>query len=137
MPDKVKAAIFNNDLRVKLEKYELSANGNKIKIVPEGAGYFMPEIGPTTFLDWPKRKRYILFGPTVYERIFFALNKGSQCVDFLTGVTYGPDVEQQKKANMSFLAREIGADRDSGTPWAVYLSLFFTFLILMLLLARS
>lgn len=82
MTAKVKTAIFGSDLRVELKDHELSAKGNKISIVPEGAGYFCPEIGPTNFLDWPSTKRYLLFGPRTYKRIFFAKKKASKCVDF-------------------------------------------------------
>jgi len=137
MVDKIKVAIFGNDLRVKLKDYALSANGNKISIVPEGAGYFMPEIGPTTFLDWPIRKKYILFGKKVYKRIFFTIKKGSKCVDFISEELYGPDVEQIKKANLSFLAQKIGSDKDQGVPWYIWAILIPSLISLLLLLQMS
>ena len=129
---KVKTAIFGNDQRVKLKDYELSASGNKINITKGGEGYFMPEIGPTTFLDWPIRKRFLFFGSPVYKRVFFALKKGARCVDFakriadydaetkLGVVVYGPDEEQLKASNLNLLATKIGKDADQGTPlWAI------------------
>ncbi|MBK5102591.1 MAG: hypothetical protein JJE15_16690, partial [Desulfobacteraceae bacterium] len=116
---KVKTAIFGNDLRVELKNYEISKNGNRLSIVPEGAGYFMPEIGPTTFLDWPIRKRFFLFGPTIYKRVYFSIKKGTKYVDFLTGVVYGPDEEQLKKSNLNLLATKIGKDANQGTPWYI------------------
>ena len=119
MADKVKCAIFGNDLCVELKNYEISGNGNRISIVPEGAGYFMPEIGPTTFLDWPIRKRFFLFGPTIYKRIYFTIKKGSKCVDFLTGVVYGPDQEAVKKSNLNLLVTKVGQDTNQGTPWYI------------------
>ena len=131
---KVKTAIFGNDLRVELKNYEISKNGNRLSIVPEGAGYFMPEIGPTTFLDWPIRKRFFLFGPRIYKRVYFSIKKGTKCVDFLTGVVYGPDEEQLKKANLNLLATKIGKDANQGTPWYIWAILavsIFTLLSVM------
>ncbi|HUV00684.1 MAG TPA: hypothetical protein VMW32_06970 [Bacteroidales bacterium] len=130
MPEKVKTAIFGKDLRIELKNYPLSKSGNKIDIVDTGDGYFMPEIGPTTFLDWPSFKRYFLFGPRTYKRVFFALKKGAKCVDFGKdeGIVYGPDQEQLKKANANLLATKIGQDNVKGTPWYVW------FLIIMLTL---
>ena len=134
---KVKTAIFGNDLIVKLKDYEISGNGNRISIVPEGAGYFMPEIGPTTFLDWPTRKRFLLFGRMTYKRVYFSIKKGSRCVDFLTGVVYGPDEEAKKKSNLNLLATKIGKDTDQGTPWYIWAILVSTFLNLFLVLQMS
>jgi hypothetical protein len=137
MPDKVKTAIFDKDLRVQLKNYELSANGNKISIVPSGEGYFMPEIGPTTFLDWPSYKRYLIVGPRTYKRIFFVLKKGSKCVDFGKdeGHVYGPDQEQLKKANATLLATKIGQEGNKGIPWYIYAILLFSFLSFLMLLS--
>ena len=137
MSDKVKTAIFGKDLRVELKNHSLSATGNKISIVPEGAGYFMPEIGPTTFLDWPIRKKYFLFGKHIYKRIYFTVKKGAKCVDFIKEEIYGPDVEQVKKANLSFLAQKIGSDKDQGTPWYIWPILTTSILSFLLLLNIS
>ena len=131
---KVKTAIFGNDLRVELKNYGISKSGNKIDIVSSGEGYFMPEIGPTTFLDWPIRKRFFLFGPTIYKRVYFSIKKGTKCVDFLTGVVYGPDEEQLKKSNLNLLATKIGKDANQGTPWYIWAILavsIFTLLSVM------
>jgi len=131
----VKTAIFGNDLRVKLKNYEISGNGNRISIVPEGAGYFMPEIGPTTFLDWPIRKKYLLFGSTIYQRVYFTIKKGSKCVDFLTGVVYGPDEEALKKSNLNLLVTKVGKDTNEGTPWYIWPILVFSMLSFFMLLS--
>ena len=131
MPSKVKTAIFGNDLRVELKNHKLSASGNKIDIVSSGEGYFMPEIGPTTFLDWPIRKKFFLFGPTIYKRVYFSIKKGTKCVDFLTGVVYGPDQEQLKKANLNLLATKIGKDANQGTPWYIWIIILFLLGILL------
>ena len=145
----VKTAIFGKDQRVKLKDYELSASGNKISIVTGGEGYFMPEIGPTTFLDWPIRKKYLLFGPDVYKRVFFAVKKGSRCVDFakkianydeetqLGIVVYGPDEEALKKSNLNLLATKIGKDTDQGTPWYIWAILIPSLVSFILLLNMS
>lgn len=143
---KIKTAIFGKDQRVKLKDYELSTSGNKISIVTGGEGYFMPEIGPTTFLDWPIRKRYFLFGDYVYKRIFFSLKKGSRCVDFAKKITvcdketqlgaiiYGPDEEALKKSNLNLLATKIGKDSGQDTPliqWLILAGIFFSILFQM------
>lgn len=122
MADKVNTAVFGKDLRVEMKNYPISANGNKINIVSAGDGYFMPEIGPTNFLDFPSWKRYYLFGPRTYKRVFFARKKASKCVDFGTdeGIVYGPDSEQLKKANMALLATKIGQDANKETPWYIW-----------------
>ena len=137
MADTVKTAVFGNDLRVELKNYEISKNGNKINITKGGEGYFMPEIGPTTFLDWPIRKKYLLFGAPVYKRVYFTIKKGSRCVDFLTGVVYGPDEEALKKSNLNLLATRIGKDTDQGTPWYVWVILIPSLLSFLMLLQMS
>lgn len=144
--NKVKTAIFGKDHRVKLKDYELSASGNKISITTGGEGYFMPEIGATTFLDWPIRKKYLLFGSYVYKRIFFALRKGSRCVDFakkitvcdektqLGAIVYGPDEEALKKSNLNLLATKIGKDTNQETPlvsWLILAGIIFSILFQM------
>jgi hypothetical protein len=143
---KVKTAVFGKDQRVKLKDYELSASGNKISIVTGGEGYFMPEIGPTTFLDWPIRKKYLLFGDYVYKRVFFAIKKGSHCVDFakkiayydkdtqLGVIVYGPDEEALKKSNLNLLATKIGKDSGQDTPlvtWLILAGVVFSILFQM------
>jgi len=146
---KVKTAIFGKDQRVKLKDHELSASGNKISIVTGGEGYFMPEIGPTTFLDWPIRKKYLLFGPDIYKRIFFALRKGSHCVDFAKRIAnydeetqlgvmiYGPDEEALKKSNLNLLATKIGKDTNQGIPWYIWAILIPSLISFFLLLNMS
>jgi hypothetical protein len=67
MTKKVQLYVFDGDLKAELKKFPLSRSGNKIDIVSEGAGYFMPEIGPTNFLDMPSTKRFLLFGTRTYS----------------------------------------------------------------------
>jgi len=78
------------------------------------------------------RKKYLFFGPRIYERIYFVEKKGAKCVDFGQGGTvYGPDEEQVKKANMALIAKDIGADRDKGTPWYIWAVLALEVFIIM------
>lgn len=138
MANKVKTAIFGKDLRVEVKKYKLSDNGDKIDIVSNlEKGYFMPEIGPNSFLDWPKRKKYFLFGTKSYERIYFSVKQGSKCVDFASEKLYGPDRELLKQANMVLLAKKIGSDAKQGTPWYIWPILIFSLLTFFLMLATS
>jgi hypothetical protein len=137
--EKVKVAVFGQDLRVELKKYPLSEAGNKINIVGSGAGYFMPKIGPTHFLDWPKNKRFLIVGKRRYERIFFSLKKAEMCVDFGVdpATIYGPDVEQKKLANLNFLAQRVGRDSNPATPWYMWAILIFSLLTFILMLAKG
>jgi len=149
MGKKVKIAVFDKDQTVKLEKHELSKSGNKIDIVSGGEGYFMPEIGPTKFLYWPTRKRFLFFGAWVYERIYFALKKGSSCIDFAKKLTaldlekttgaivYGPDEEALKESNANLLATKIGKDASDGIPWQTWAILFSSVLNLLFMLNMS
>ena len=149
MGKKVKLAVFDKDQTVKLEKHEISNNGNRISIVPEGAGYFMPEIGPTTFLDWPIRKKFLFFGGWIHKRVYFSLKKGAKCLDFAKHIAnydeetklgmliYGPDVEQVKRANLNLLAEKIGVDNNPKTPWYIWAILIPSLISFILLLNMS
>lgn len=131
MTDKVRTAVFGKDLRVEIKKYPLSKAGNKIDINHGGEGYFMPEIGPNQFLDWPVRKRFLLFGPWVYVRTFFSVKLGTKCIDFSleSPEAYGPDIEQLKEANAALLAKKIGQNPEIKIPWY-----FVVLLVLILVL---
>ena len=135
MADKVITAVFGKDLRIQLKKRELSASGTKIKIVPAGEGYFMPEIGPTTFLDWPSWKKYIFFGARSYKRVFFAQKLASKCVDFGKEdvIVHLPDPEQLKRANAALLAEKIGQDAQKGTPWYIWALILLQLLAIIIL----
>ena len=133
--EKVQTAVFGKDLRVVKKKYHLSKSGNKIDIVSSGEGYFMPEIGPTHFLDMPTRKRFFLFGQQLYERTYFVLKKGSKCVDFGdgTGIIYGPDGEQVKIAVGNTLLPQINKEKIDLTwkDWAILVMTGLTFLMVL------
>ena len=129
----VRTAVFGQNLRIELKKYPLSKAGNKINIVDSGEGYFMPEIGPNTFLDWPIRKKYLFFGEWIYERTYIVLKRGSRCIDFSLDdpKAYGPDIEQTKKANANLLATKIGSESEKGIPWYSLIMLGMLLIILL------
>jgi len=137
--EKIKTAIFGQDLRVELKKYPLSKAGNKINIIDSGEGYFMPKIGPTHFLDWPTKKRFLVAGKRRYERIYFSLKLAEECVNFGVdpAIIYGPDVEQKKLANLNFLAQKVGRDSSPSTPWYMWAILIFSLLTFLLMLAKG
>lgn len=135
MVEKVRTAVFGKDQRVELKDYPISASGNKIHIKSGGEGHFMPEIGPNQFLDWPIRKKYLLFGGWVYKRIFFVLKLGTKCIDFSLDdpKAYGPDIEELKRSNANLLATKIGTDTAQKTPWILYLIVIFQLLMIIIL----
>lgn len=139
MTNKVRTAIFGKDLRVEIKKYPLTKAGNKIDINSGGEGYFMPEIGPNQFLEWPIRKRYLFFGPWVYARTFIVVKRGVKCIDFSLDdpKAYGPDIEQLKRANAALLAEKIGQDQQKGTPWYIWFILIMVALTFFLSLQSA
>ena len=136
---KVKTAVFGQDLFVEIKDYPLSKAGNKIDIVNTGAGYFMPEIGPSHFLYWPTRRKYIFFGKLIYDPIYFALKRGKSCINFglENPEAYGPDVEQIDSALSNNLAGQIGTDINKGTPWYVWFLLIMNIIIFILVMQMS
>ena len=135
---KVNVLIFDNDLRArKLKKYEISNDGTQIRIVSGGEGHFMPTFDSNSFLDLPSWKKYLIYGERTYKRVYFVKNKGEKCVNFFTGLAFGPSREQLKRANLALLAEKIGADSNKGTPWYIWAILAFSFLSFFLLLQIS
>ena len=134
---KVTTAVFGQDLFVELKDYPLSKAGNKIDISKSGGNYFQPEIGPNHFLYWPRRKKYFLFGPWIYQPIYFVLKRGSKCIDFSLNEpkAYGPDIEQIDSALGNNLASQIGADINKGVHPIFYL-MFMVLLVVLGLTLR-
>lgn len=135
MVEKVRTAFYGKDLRVQFKKYPLNSSGDKIEVVNGGENHFMPDIGPNSFLDMPTRKKFLFFGPWIYERTYFALKRAKACIDYFPeGIVYGPDPKQLKKANKALLATKIGSEAETGTPWymwcVVLLQIIMTFLLL-------
>ena len=124
---KVNLAIIDTDLKIRtLKKYPLSANGRQIIVVSGGEGHFMPQITNTSYLEFPSRKRFFLFGEKTHKRIYIAMNKAKKCIDFASGEVSLPSPEQMKAAIASTMLGMIGKDKPE-TP-------FITYLLLLLLL---
>jgi hypothetical protein len=121
MVRKVKLAIFDNDLKATVGKYEISSDGTKIKVISGGEGHFMPSFGNDSFIDLPYRN---IFSPwkISYNRIYFVKKKGDKCVNFQTGEVFNPDPEQLKEAIGATLLGELGKDK-TETPIIWYIIL--------------
>ena len=106
---KVNLAIIDTDLTIRtLKKYPLSSNGRQIHVKSGGENHFMPKITNTSYLEFPTRKRYYLFGARMYKKIYFAMNKAKNCIDFKSGEVGMPSPEEMKKALGSTMLGQIG-----------------------------
>lgn len=122
MSDTVKLAIFDQDLIVRrFKKYPLSSSGSQIKVVAGGDGHFMPKIGNTTYLDFPRRSLIPPFRK-YHERIYFVRNTASRCVDFKTEEVALPDQDQIMKAVGSKIASNWGKE-STETPLLMWIVL--------------
>ena len=122
MTNKVKLAVFDQDLVVRKHgKFELSSDGSKIKIVSGGESHFMPQIGNTTYLDFPRRSLIPPF-KKYYERLYFVRNAAKRCVDFKTEEVASPDPEQVMKAAGAKIASNWGKEK-TETPLLMYIIL--------------
>jgi len=131
MVRKVTLAIFDNDLRVKVKKYELSEDGTKIKVKSGGEAHWMPSFDNDSFIEFPYRS---LLSPwkTSWRRVYFVKKKGAKCVNFKTDPTTvsGPDPEQMKEAIGATLLKDLGKD-DNTVTWISYATLAVSVLILL------
>jgi hypothetical protein len=122
MSDKVKLAIFDQDLVVrKFGKFELSSSGSKIKVKSGGEGHFMPSISNTTYLEFPRRSPIPPF-KKYYERVYFVRNTASACVDFKTEEVPIPDPEQVMKMAGAKVASNWGKEKQE-IPFLMWLIL--------------
>lgn len=131
---KVNLAIIDTDLTIRtLKKYPLSSNGRQIHVISGGENHFMPVISNTSYLEFPARKKYFLFGARTYRKIYFAMNKAKKCVDFDSGDVSMPSLEQLKAAMAATMLGQIGKDKQdlSWWNWAVLLLVVFSVLIQM------
>jgi len=136
MGKKVKVAVFGNDNIVAWKNYELNDSGDRISIVKEGAGYFMPEIDNDSPLYLPSLKKFILFGERTYKRVYFVNNKAKKCYDFKRGVLSMPDLEQIDTSIASTQLNKIGSPVQD-TPWQLWAILGSVLLNLLLVLNMS
>ncbi len=131
---KVNLAIIDMDLTIRtLKKYPLSSNGRQIHISSGGTEHFMPVISNTSYLEFPTRKRYLLFGARMYKKIYFAMNKAKNCVDFASGDVSIPSPEEMKKAIAALMIGRIGQDKQE-TPlvqWLILAGVGFSILFQM------
>ena len=122
MTDKVKLAIFDQDLVVRKHgKFPLSSDGSKVKVVSGGESHFMPQIGNTTYLDFPRRSLIPPF-KKYYERLYFVRNTAKRCVDFQTEEVASPDPEQVMKAAGAKIASNWGKEK-AETPMLLFIIL--------------
>jgi len=136
MGKKVKVAVFGNDNIVAWKNYELNDSGDRISIVKEGAGYFMPEIDNDSPLYLPSLKKFILFGERTYKRVYFVNNKAKKCYDFKRGVLSMPDLKQIDTSIASTQLNKIGSPVQD-TPWQLWAILGSVLLNLLLVLNMS
>ena len=122
MTDKIKLAIFDQDLVVRKHgKFPLSSDGSKVKVVSGGESHFMPQIGNTTYLDFPRRSLIPPF-KKYYERLYFVRNTAKRCVDFQTEEVASPDPEQVMKAAGAKIASNWGKEK-AETPMLLFIIL--------------
>ena len=133
---KVKTAVFGNDNCVEWKDYELNESGNRISIVKEGAGYFMPEIDNDSPLYFPSWKKWIFFGERTYKKVYFVNNKAKKCYDFKRGELSLPDLEQIDTSIASTQLNKIGSPVQD-LPWQLWAILASTLLNLLFILNMS
>ena len=136
MAKKVNVAVFDYDNIVEWKKYELNESGNRISIVKEGAGYFMPEIDNDSPLYFPLWKKFLLFGERTYKKVYFVNNKAKKCYDFKTGTISLPDLDQIDRSIASTQLNKIGSPAQD-TPWQLWVILISTVLNLLFMLNIS
>lgn len=135
MTETIKLFIIDKDLRIRESgDYEIG-DSDKVRIKSGGTENWNPKVTETSFVEKKSWKKYLLFGERGWKREYYVMRKGSKCIDFLTGDVPTPDSEQLKKANLSLLAKEIGSEREKGTPWYIWLTMFFQILVFLLLLS--
>ena len=129
MKRKVTLAIFENDLRLKISKYELSKDGSKIIVKSGGGANWSPSFDNNSFLEFPKKK-WEIWKPK-WTRIYFVKKKGSDCVNFNTEKVTGPSQEDLEIAVGATLLKDLGQE-DKKPTWVSYVTLAFvvlTFLV--------
>jgi hypothetical protein len=131
MARKVTLAIFDNDLKAKIGKYELSDDGTKIKVKSGGDAHWMPSFDRDSFIELPKKKWE--FWKPQWTRIYFVKKKGKKCVNFKTETVSGPDPEELKKAVGATMLNQIGKDKQDTTmiQWLTLAGIVFSILFQM------
>lgn len=123
MTKKVKLAIFDNDLKARtVKKYDVSDNGDQIKVKSGGEAHFMPRFDNDSFIEFP-RPWYFGGG---WNRIYFVKKGAKACVDFKTGLVPIPDPEQVKRSVGSTLLDQLGKEKPPFPTWIIYFILLLT-----------
>ena len=119
---KVFLAIIDKDLKIRtLKKYPLSKNGQQIHVISGGEAHFMPVITNTSDLEFPYRSITSIW-KIFYRRIYFAMNKAKQCIDFESGEVSLPSPEEMKKAIAATLLGKLNVEK-TETPIIWYIIL--------------
>lgn len=120
MTEKVKLAIFDNDLKARIvKKYEISDSGDQIKVKSGGEGHFMPRFDNDSFIEF-SRPWYFGGG---WNRVYFVKKGAKECVNFKTAKVSGPDPEQVKRSVGSTLLDQLGKEKPPFPTWIIYLIL--------------
>ena len=120
MSQKVKLAIFDNDLKARtVKKFDVSDSGDQIKVKSGGESHFMPQFDNDSFIEFP-RPWYLGGG---WNRIYFVKKGAKACVNFSTEHVPLPDPEQVKKSVGSTLLDELGKEKPPFPTWIIYLIL--------------
>lgn len=133
MTRKVETAIFDNDLRCHVGKYVISEDGTQIRIKSGGESHFMPTFNNDTFLELPKRKKYLLFGEQLYRRLYIVKKKASACVDFRGEPVKIPlpDREQLKQSLAATSLNKIGKPEQNFPSWIIWVILATNLLLVL------
>ena len=127
---KVFLATIDKDLKIRtLKKYPISKSGSQIHVKSGGDGHFMPQITNTSYLEFPYRA-ITSFWKTSYRRIYFAMNKATQCVDFESGDVFLPSEEELNKALGATMLAQIGKEKPE-TPLISYITLGIMIILLL------
>lgn len=134
MARKVTLATYGQDLKVELKEYPLNEKETAIEITKSGKAYWQPKIGPTKFLDFPALKKFLLFGPRRYKRVYIAPKMGKSCIDFSLKepAPEGIDTKVAERAAGAEIIRNMGRGERGGmssTSILIILLLVFNLLL--------
>lgn len=126
MPEKVKLAILDKDLKARtFKKFSLTSDGAKIDVVSAGKGYFMPKFDNDSFIEFPYRNPLTPWKHS-WARVYVAVRGSDACINFRTAHVPMPDPEQVANATEAGLIKNFGKE-EKGIPWYIW----FIFLLLL------
>lgn len=134
MTETINLFIIDKDLRIRESgKYEVG-DTDKIRIKSGGTENWNPLIGETTYIEKKGWKKYILFGDRNWRREYYIIRKGEKCIDFKTEDVPTPNPDKLKQANLVMVAKDIGKDANSGTPWYIWFILAINIISFIMIL---